>query len=223
MLKKIAGLGVVTILMGFPLASPAWAQAGRAEMAGTVFDQAKAVLPGATVTASNEATGVTRETVTAPDGRFVIPTMEPGIYTVRIDLAGFQAQTRSGLVLQVGQELTIDFTLQLASVAETVTVTGAAPIVEVTTSRLGTNLTTQDIDGLPTSGRSQLMLMTLVPGLTPAFQPARSKEGRSMRMGAIRPATCSWSTAAATTTSGAAGREGSRRACRSTRWPSSRC
>jgi hypothetical protein len=177
MLTKIAGLGVVMILMGFPLVSSTSAQAGRAEMAGTVFDQAKAVLPGATVTATNEATGVTRETVTGPDGRFVMPTMEPGTYRLRVDLPGFQNQTRSGLVLQVGQELTIDLTLQLASVAETVTVTGAAPIVEVTTSRLGTNLTTQDIDSLPTSGRSQLMLMTLVPGLTPALQPGTFEGG----------------------------------------------
>jgi hypothetical protein len=177
MLAKIGYLGVVTILMGSPLASSALAQAGRAEMGGTVFDQAKAVLPGATVTATNEATGVTRETVTGPDGRFALPTMEPGPYTLRVDLPGFQTQTRSGLVLQVGQELTLDVTLQLANVAETVTVTGAAPIVEVTSSRLGTNLTTQDIDNLPTSGRAQLMLMTLVPGLTPAFQPGTFEGG----------------------------------------------
>jgi hypothetical protein len=88
MFTKIAGLGVVTILMGFPLAPSASAQAGRAEMAGTVFDQAKAVLPGATVTASNQATGVTRETATGADGRFVMPTMEPGTYTLRVDLPG---------------------------------------------------------------------------------------------------------------------------------------
>ena len=111
MFAKLVHVSVVTILMGSLLASSALAQAGRAEMAGTVFDQAKAVLPGATVTAANEATGVTRETVTGPDGRFVIPTMEPGTYTLRVDLPGFQNQTRTGLVLQVGQELTLDVTL----------------------------------------------------------------------------------------------------------------
>jgi hypothetical protein len=177
MLRRIAHVGVLAALLGTALTSTAWAQAGRAEMNGTVFDQAKAVLPGVTVTATNDATGVTRDTVTGPEGRFVMPTMEPGTYTLRVDLPGFQTQTRSALVLRVGQELTLDVTLQLANVAETVTVTGAAPIVEVTSSRLGTNLTTQDIDDLPTSGRSQLMLMTLVPGLTPAFQPGTFEGG----------------------------------------------
>ncbi len=177
MLRRIAQVGVLTVLMGSGLASTAWAQAGRAGVSGTVFDQAKAVLPGANVIATNEATGVTRETVGGPEGRFFIPTLEPGTYTLRVGLPGFQNQIRTGLVLQVGQELTIDVTLQLASVAETVTVTGVSPIVEVTTSRLGANLTTQDIDSLPTSGRSQLMLMTLVPGLTPAFQPGTFEGG----------------------------------------------
>ena len=149
--------------------------------------------------------------------------MEPGTYTLRVDLPGFQTQTRSGLVLQVGQELTIDVTLQLASVAETVTVTGAAPIVEVTTSRLGTNLTTQDIDGLPTSGRSQLMLMTLVPGLTPAFQPGTFEGGTFNANGRDTAGNLFLVDGAATTTSGAAGRGASRHACRSTRWLSSRC
>jgi len=221
MLRRI-GRGVLAIALASGLPSAAWGQAGRAEMAGTVFDQAKAVLPGATVTATNEATGVTRETVTGPAGRFVMPTMEPGTYTVRVDIAGFQTQTRSGLVLAVGQEVTIDFMLQLANVAETVTVTGAAPIVEVTTSRIGTNLTTQDIDSLPTSGRAQLTLMQLVPGLTPALQPGTFEGARSTPTGAIRPGTCSWSTAVRTTTSGAAERAASRRAYRSTRWRSSR-
>ena len=177
MLRRIAHVGVLAALLSTALPSAAWAQAGRAEIGGTVFDQAKAVLPGVTVTATNDATGVTRDTVTGPQGRFVMPTMDPGTYTLRVDLPGFQTQTRSGLVLRVGQEMTLDVTLQLASVTETVTVTGAAPIVEVTSSRLGTNLTTQDIDDLPTSGRSQLMLMTLVPGLTPAFQPGTFEGG----------------------------------------------
>jgi len=136
MLRRIAHVGVFAVLLGYPLTT-VWAQAGRAAINGTVFDQAKAGLPGVTVTATDQATGVTRDAVTSPQGRFVMPTMEPGTYTLRVDLPGFQAQTRGGLVLQVGQELSLDFTLQIASVAETVTVTGAAPIVEVTASRLG--------------------------------------------------------------------------------------
>jgi carboxypeptidase family protein/TonB-dependent receptor-like protein len=177
MLRRIASLSVLAICVSSLLAPSAWAQAARTTLSGTVFDQAKAVLPGVTVVATNEATGVMRETASGADGRYFMPTLEPGTYTLRVEIAGFQSQTRSGLVLQVGQEATVDFNLSVASVAETITVTGESPIVEVTTSRIGTNLTTQDIDGLPTSGRSQLMLMTLVPGLTPAFQPGTFEGG----------------------------------------------
>ena len=177
MLKRIARVGGFAALV-LSLASAAWAQAGRSELSGTVFDQAKAVLPGATVTATDEATGITRETVSGPEGRFVIPTLTPGTYAVRVELQGFQVQTRTGLVLQVGQELTVDVTLSLTGVAETITVTGESPVVEVTTSRVGTNITRQDMENLPTSGRSQLALMQLVPGLTPSLAPGTFEGGQ---------------------------------------------
>jgi hypothetical protein len=177
MLMRLVRVGGFSALV-LSLASAAWAQAGRTGVSGTVFDQAKAVLPGANVTATNEATGITRDTVSGPEGRFFIPTLDPGTYTLVVELPGFQSQTRSGLVFQVGQEATVDFMLALASVAETITVTGEAPIVEVTTSRVGTNLTTQDIDNLPTSGRAQLALMSLVPGLTPSLAPGTFEGGQ---------------------------------------------
>ena len=152
------------------LPEPALAQGGRAEVRGTVFDQAKAVLPGATVTATREGTGIARTTVTGADGQFTIPTLTPGQYTLRAELPGFQAQARSGMALAVGQELTIEFTLSVG-VTETVTVTGQSPIVEVTTSRIGANISGAEIDNLPSQGRSAVSLMQTLPGLTPALNP----------------------------------------------------
>jgi outer membrane receptor protein involved in Fe transport len=159
-------------------ATPAFAQGGTADISGTVFDQQKAVLPGVTVAVVNEATGQERTTVTDTDGRFTIPTLLPGTYTVRAELQGFQTTTQQGLIIAVGQEVTLDLTLRLAGVQESVTVTAEAPLVEATASRIGVNISSQDIDNLPAFNRSQFSLMTTIPGLVPALQPGAFEGGQ---------------------------------------------
>jgi hypothetical protein len=149
------------------LSSSAFAQGGRAEINGTVFDQDKAVMPGVSITVISEDTGLQRTTVSSAEGRFVVPTLVPGVYTVQAELQGFQTARQAGLRLAVGQELTVNLTLSLAGIAESLTVTAEAPIVEVTTNRLGTNITDAEIDSLPSAGRNQLSLMQMVPGLVP--------------------------------------------------------
>lgn len=167
-----------TAFVVFLLASPAFGQGGRAEINGTVFDQAKAVLPGATVTVTDENTGLERTTVSGEEGRFVIPTLVPGRYTIKAELQGFQTATRTGVTLNVGQELTVPLTLQIAGVAETLTVTGQAPLVESTVSRIGTNITSSEIDGLPSANRSQFSLMQTIPGLVPVLQVGSFEGGQ---------------------------------------------
>lgn len=159
-------------------AAPALAQGGRAEINGTVLDQDKGVVPGAAITVTNEATGLERTTVTEMDGRFVVATLLPGTYTIQAELQGFQTQTRKGVTVSVGQELTLELTLSIAALAEEVTVTAAAPIVEVTASKVGVNITNEEIDKLPSQGRSQLSLMQLVPGLTPSLASGTFEGGQ---------------------------------------------
>src|SRR5688572_775529 len=176
MKKQVARVCALAALLG-ALSSAAFAQGGNATLSGTVFDQGQAVLPGVTVTVTNEATGIVRESTTGAEGQFIVPTLTPGVYTVRVDLAGFQGQAQQGLVLRIGQELNLMFTLGLASVAETVTVTGQTPIVEVTASRIGSMITDQEIDGLPSQGYNHLSLMQIVPGMTPALTPGEFEGG----------------------------------------------
>jgi hypothetical protein len=178
MLKRFSGrvaLGSLLVLAG---AGTALAQAGRAEINGTVFDQEKAVLPGVTITVTEESTGLSRDTVSSGDGTFIIPTLLPGRYTIKADLPGFQSTTQTGIVVAVGQELTINLTLQVGGLQETITVTGASPLVEVTASRVGANISNQEIDSLPSQGRSQLSLMQLIPGLTPSLAPGTFEGGQ---------------------------------------------
>ncbi len=154
------------------------AQGGRSEINGTVADAQKAMLPGVTVTAINQDTGLERVTVTSTDGKFTIPTLLPGTYTIKAELQGFQVTNLSGIVVNVGQELTVGITLQLAGVAETITVNGTTPLVEATSSRIGTNVTSAEIDGLPSANRSQFSLMQTIPGLVPVLQVGSFEGGQ---------------------------------------------
>jgi outer membrane receptor protein involved in Fe transport len=147
-------------------------------MNGTVYDQDKAVMPGVNITVTEEGTGLQRTTVTGPEGRFVVPTLTPGVYTIQAELQGFQTATQTGLRLSVGQELTVNLNLSLAGIAENLTITAQAPIVEVTTNRIGTNITNAEIDSLPAGNRNQLSLMQMVPGLVPSLSPGDFEGGQ---------------------------------------------
>jgi hypothetical protein len=168
----------VVALLALVSGSSASAQGGRSEINGTLLDPGKAVLPGVTITATNEATGLERTTVTDGEGRFLLPTLVPGTYTIKAELQGFQPTVRQGVLVAVGQELTLNLTMQLAGVAETLTVTGQAPLVESTSSRIGTNVTSSEIDGLPSANRSQFSLMQTIPGLVPVLQVGSFEGGQ---------------------------------------------
>ena len=203
--------------------SPVFAQGGTADISGTVFDQAKAVLPGATVTATNEATGQQRTAVTEADGRFSMPTLLPGIYTITAELQGFQTSSQQGLVVAVGQEITLNLTLRLAGVQENVVVTAEAPLIEATASRIGVNITTGDIDNLPAFNRSQFSLMQTIPGLVPALQVGSFEGGQFSANGQATTQSVSRRRPEQQRLPASAARRARRRVCRSTRWPNIRC
>ena len=159
--------GLLVLLISAP---SALAQGGRSEINGTVLDAAKAVLPGVNVTATNQDTGLERTAISSAEGKFTLPTLTPGTYTIKAELPGFQVMNLTDLVLNVGQELTVNLTLQVAGVSELLVVTGQSPLVEATSSRIGTNVTSTEIDGLPSANRSQFSLMQTIPGLVPVLQ-----------------------------------------------------
>src|SRR5262245_39700652 len=170
MLRRV--VCVVCVVVGFLLpVLPAFGQGGVAEVNGNVTDQTGSVLPGVTITLTQESTGLQRTVVTNESGRFVIPAVTPGQYTVRAELSGFQTQTRTGVGVLVGQAVTFNMSLPVGGLTDVVTVTGEAPIIEVTQTQIGANITAQQIDDLPTQGRQQYALLALVPGMTPNLGP----------------------------------------------------
>lgn len=146
--------------------SPLSAQLPTATLLGTVTDSTGGALPGATVTTRNVDTGTTRETVTVAGGSYRLPALPVGNYELVIELVGFGVERRSGLRLSVGQEVTINAVLGLEGLEETVTVSGATPLVETTRSALGTLVSGEQIATLPLNGRNYIDLTMLQPGVS---------------------------------------------------------
>ncbi|MBI2834426.1 MAG: carboxypeptidase regulatory-like domain-containing protein, partial [Acidobacteria bacterium] len=166
MSRRISLTFVVMLLAGFVMTGTQLAaQVITAEIGGSVVDESGAVLPGATVTARNTETGLERSAVSDERGRYTLLALPPGAYAIRAELPGFATQAREGLTLSINQSLVLNFSLKVASVAETVTVTGEAPLVQTTRAELGRTIDTKAIDSLPLNGRDFAQLATLVPGV----------------------------------------------------------
>ncbi|HEY7791805.1 MAG TPA: carboxypeptidase regulatory-like domain-containing protein, partial [Vicinamibacterales bacterium] len=142
------------------------AQSTNAIVTGTIVDANGGVLPGVTVTATNTQTGLVRAVVTGERGAFQLNALPPGSYKVIATLEGFAPQAKPPIVLAIGQVTTLNFTLGLASVKESVTVTGAAPVVDTSTSQISSAVTPQEVDQLPLVGRQFMDLATLAPGVS---------------------------------------------------------
>jgi len=143
MIVPVSAAGRAGLALAFVLSlagPPAAAQSTNAAIEGTVTDSGGAVLPGVTITVTNEATGLTRTTVTGERGAYRVSELPPGRYQLRAELPGFAAIERSGIVLGLGSTFALNFELALASIQESVTVTGAAPIVETSQKSLETNI-----------------------------------------------------------------------------------
>jgi hypothetical protein len=127
------------------------AQINPGHLTGTVKDAQGAVLPGVTVTATSPALLGAQTVVTETGGEYRFPSLPAGTYTLTFELAGFQQQKRENIVLATGQTLTIDTTLQLASLQEAITVTGESPVVDKQSTSVGYVQTTAQLTGVPTS------------------------------------------------------------------------
>jgi hypothetical protein len=163
--KKRVGLAIVTLCM-VAIASAAYAQA-TSTFNGRVLDQGDAVLPGVTITATNNATGVVRTTVTNADGSYYLPGLEPGVYEVKTELVGFAPSARQNVNLAINATLTIDFKLTVAGLNETLTVTGEAPMIEVTQSKVANTIQTTELQNLPMLTRTISGMLELLPGAAP--------------------------------------------------------
>lgn len=160
--RHMVGLAIVVCAA---LAAPAAAQETRATLIGTVRDASGAVLPGASVAATNEATNVSNETVSNQSGAFEIPYLIPGTYRVVVAMPGFKRFTRTGLTLAVNARVDVPVTLEVGELAEEVSVVAETPLLETTTASSSTTLSNREVNSLPVFGNSALLLARSVPGI----------------------------------------------------------
>lgn len=139
-----------------------------ASLTGRVTDPSGALIPEATVTATNEATSVATRTVANGEGYFTLPALTPGTYTVTVEREGFKTQRERGLQLIVGQAGRLDFVLQVGSLTETVEVSARAVLLDSESSSLGAVIGSKQVTELPLLGRNSYALAMLVPGVRPS-------------------------------------------------------
>ncbi len=178
MASTIRMFSVVLVLMAVPMGLFAQARLTAADLAGTVVDESRAVLPGVTITASNMATNQARNAVTDPQGKYYIGALQPGMYTITAELSGFATQQRKPVRLVIGQLADLRFVLRQGA-AETITVSGKVPVVDTTQTSVSTVVGQEQIDSLPTNGRNFLSFTVITPGVTSDRTPQQGASATS--------------------------------------------
>src|SRR5688572_10848243 len=143
---------------------PAVAQETRSTISGTVRDE-QGVIPGASVKVINVGTGVTQQLTTNSSGYFEAPLLIAGTYDVLVEMTGFKTLRRAGVTLSSGQQLALPLTLEIGTIAEEITVTGEAPLLEVNTLRQGLVLDEKKISDLPVQSNMPVLFARFAPGM----------------------------------------------------------
>jgi hypothetical protein len=141
------------------------AQAVTGTILGAITDSSGAVMPGTTVTLTNTGTGQVRSVVTDANGEFTAPSLTTGKYIVKAELSGFKTVTVPDVALGVDQHYRLSLKLEVGAIEESVTVTGASPLIQTSTSELGTTVSEEQIQMLPLNGRNFVNLTRTVPGV----------------------------------------------------------
>jgi hypothetical protein len=169
-------VGYLVAAMALAVAAPVYAQGGGASSTGTiqgrVTDAQGAVLPGVTVTATSPAMLGQQTTVTSETGNYRFPAIPPGTYSVVYELPGFNTVKREGIEIRLGFTANLNVELALASLQETVTVTGESPVIDTTSTRVVQNFKLDELQSIP-NGRDMWSLLAV----TPAVQMSRIDVG----------------------------------------------
>ena len=158
-------------IVGFCLAAMAWlgsgtAAAQEATILGTVTDETRAALPGVTITATGIDTGRVFTAISDDRGEYRLRGLPPARYKVQAELTGFSTVIVAEVELLVGQNRTVPFAMKVASLEETVTVTGESPLVDISSTQVGGNVDRRQMEELPLQGRNWMELAMQVRGVT---------------------------------------------------------
>jgi hypothetical protein len=166
---------VCTVALLLASCTPGWAQgAANSSLAGVVVDSGGGVIPGATVTVKDTATGRSFETASNTSGAFSIPVLDPGTYSVTVALDGFKTAVVNDVRLLAATPGSVKITLEVGNLAETVEVTGGAELVQTRSATVASTITTEQITNLPLVSRNALNFIVFLPGVETAAGPRAS-------------------------------------------------
>jgi len=168
--SRYFSLGVISLLL---TGSLAWAQLSTAQLSGRVTDESGAVLPGVTITVTQTDTGFMRSDVTDGNGSYVLTNLPLGPYRFEAALQGFRTYVQTGIVLQVGASPELNVTLSVGALEESVTVEGAAPLVDVQSSGISDVVQNEEILALPLNGRNAVELIALAGAAVQTTLPSQ--------------------------------------------------
>jgi hypothetical protein len=157
---------VWTLVLSLIAVLPASAQETRGNISGTVRDNA-GVIPGATVLIVNTDTGAKQELTTNATGYFEAPLMQPGTYEITVEMTGFKRLTQRGIVLAVAQQMNIPFVLEVGAISENITVTGEAPLLDVSSVSSAQTFDSRMVESLPMISNMPIMLTRFAGGVNP--------------------------------------------------------
>jgi hypothetical protein len=161
------------------IGSMAFAQTPTGTIQGTVLDQQGAAIGGATITITNRATGISKVVTSTDSGRFEIPFLSPGNYTVAAEAKGFKQEKRDDVVVAISETLPLTFSLNVGQVTDTIEVSETIGALETDSSSLNTVISTRSITDLPLNGRNPFDLSTLVPAVSNVGQASTPHIGGS--------------------------------------------
>jgi hypothetical protein len=162
-LRVLAGFAALLLIGAMGITASAQQSIGT--ILGVVKDTSGGTVPQAKVTVTNTETNETRTADTGDDGAYRFPALKPGQYTVKVEKDGFKSETQTGLTLDVAQELVVSPVMEVGSATQEVTVTGEAPLVNTTTSALGSLVNEEKMADLPLNGRNYVDLTLIQPGV----------------------------------------------------------
>ena len=155
---RFAFLTILFVSFSFVLISGALAQVESGTINGTVFDNSGAVISGARVTITNQATNQPRSTATNTSGEYSVPFLPPGTYDIEASKDGFSTSLQRGIVLQIDQTLAVNVTLKLGGVKETIEVTAQTPPLQTETATLGNVVNGQQVQTLHRAQQGRVFL-----------------------------------------------------------------
>ncbi len=182
--------GLLALFAVVSLTAPAFGQGGGASSTGTiqgrVSDAQGAVLPGVTVTATSPSALGAQTTITSETGNYRFPALPPGSYAVTYELAGFNTLKREGIQITLGFTANVNVELALATLQETVTVSGESPVIDTTATRIQQNFKMEQLQSLP-NARDMWALLAVTPGVAiDAFRRRRQPRRHAVGLHRLR-------------------------------------